>query len=65
MNDERLINLETKFSFQEALIEELQQSIHNQYLVIERLEKTVKLLTDRILNSENSELIAHEKPPHY
>lgn len=65
MNDERLINLETKFSFQEALIEELQQSIHIQYLAIERLEKTVKLLTDRILNSENSDSIAHEKPPHY
>lgn len=68
MSESRLIDLETKFSHQENAIEELQQAMHAQYLIIEKLEKSVKLLTEQIrtiAESENQIGPASEKPPHY
>ena len=67
MNDPRLIDLETKFSHHDIAIEELQQTMQAQHLAIEKLEKTLKLLTDRFkgVDKEMATAPAHEKPPHY
>lgn len=66
MSEERLINLETKFLHQELQIEELQKLVHEQYLALEKLEKSFKLLKDRMDSAgEGAEIAGHEKPPHY
>lgn len=68
MNEPRLVDLETKFSFQEASIEELQQTVHDQQMALQRLEKTLKILTDQfksIASKENEIRSGNEKPPHY
>ena len=61
--EQRLIELEVKFSHQDLLIEELRQTLHEQYLAIEKLEKNLKVLTDQIKGSED--IRGNEKPPHY
>lgn len=66
--ENRFINLETKISHQEHLLEELNQVIYRQQKQIDQLEKQVALLTQRLQEaSEDSRLIgpANEKPPHY
>lgn len=66
MNEQRLIDLETKISYQDVLVEELRETVFEQYLAIEKLEKTLKLLTDRMHQGDASPLnIVSEKPPHY
>ncbi|MBX9767521.1 MAG: SlyX family protein [Bdellovibrionales bacterium] len=66
MNEQRLIDLETKVSYQEVLVEELRQTVHEQYLAIEKLEKSLKVMTDRIRQADASTLaVVNEKPPHY
>ncbi len=65
-NEQRLIDLETKFSYQDTLIEELRQTVHDQYMTIEKLEKNVKVLMNRLEGfDENNIRTGHEKPPHY
>jgi SlyX protein len=63
INEQRLIDLETKFSHQDILIEEMRQTLHEQYLTIEKLEKNVKVLTEQLKGSED--IRPNEKPPHY
>ena len=68
MSESRLIDLETKFLHQDSAIEVLKKAVHDQYLMIEKLEKNIKLLTDqmkRISESENPIGPAAVKPPHY
>lgn len=65
MNEQRLINLEVKMSFQEIQIEELLKVVNDQYLVIEKLEKSLKEVTNKLKADENSANPTHEKPPHY
>lgn len=65
MNEQRLVDLETKFSYQDHLIEELRQTVQAQYLTIEKLEKNMKVLMSRLEAGENNIRGAHEKPPHY
>ncbi len=63
MSEQRLIDLETKFSHQDILIEEMRQTLHEQYLTIEKLEKNLKVLTDQLKATED--IRGPEKPPHY
>ncbi|MGE0632716.1 MAG: SlyX family protein [Pseudobdellovibrionaceae bacterium] len=65
MNEQRLIDLESKFSHQDLLIEELRLAVHTQYLQIEKLEKELKTLSAEAKSSDPSLITAHEKPPHY
>jgi SlyX protein len=67
MNDQYLIDLETKISHQEIAIEELKQTVFDQHNQLERLEKTLKVLTERIDSRNSGPEIgpANEKPPHY
>jgi SlyX protein len=67
MNDERLIDLEIKFAHQEMALEELQKAVYDQNAVIDRLEKTVKLLKGKLNAIERGDGAppVNEKPPHY
>lgn len=68
MNEDRLTDLETKFSHQDVAIEELQKTVHAQYLMIEKLEKSLLTITERLKKisaDENPIGPANVKPPHY
>ncbi len=66
MNEQRLIDLEIKFSHQDVLLEKLQQTVHDQYIAIEKLEKSLKAIADRLKSAtEDGSAPANEKPPHY
>lgn len=65
MSEQRLVDLEIKFSHQDSVLEELQETVHAQYLMIEKLQKQLKIVTDRLKESDMSLKTPHEKPPHY
>lgn len=68
MEEQRLIEIETKVLYQENTIEQLNQVICRQQDQIEQLEKKVDLLTKNfksILEMSEDVRSGHEKPPHY
>ena len=67
MGNEQLVDLEIKISHQEIAIEELKQTSYEQHLTIERLEKELKRLNDRLDGAISPSPIGpgNEKPPHY
>lgn len=65
MNEQRLIDLEIKLSYQEVQMEELHKVVNDQYLVIEKMDKALKDITNKLKADENSANPNHEKPPHY
>lgn len=68
MNEERIINIETKVAYQEDTIMQLNNVVCQQQKQIDQLETTCKLLIDRIkevsamADSGKPEV---EIPPHY
>jgi SlyX protein len=68
MNDERLTNLEIKFSHQDMMLEQLNKIVTSQQTTIERMEKEI-LDLKRNINQENgvqgSRSLADDRPPHY
>ena len=68
MNEDRLIEIETKIAFQENTIQDLNDAVYSQQKQIDVINKTLKLLVDQI---EDSSVISprgnlkDEKPPHY
>ncbi len=69
MNDERLINIETKITFQEDQIEELNKTIYQQQQKIERLEAICEALARQVRSlgeaGGDGKAPANERPPHY
>lgn len=68
MNEERLVNIETKIAYQEHMISELNNVIIEQQAVIDDLQKTTKALAQRFLELSDSMALTdrgNEKPPHY
>jgi SlyX protein len=68
MIEERLINIETKISFQEDLIEELNKVVYQQQQKLNQLEAVCASLARRIQSqaedgSESKPV--NERPPHY
>jgi len=66
--EERLIELEIKISHQEIALEELQQGVYEQHATIAILEKSLKLLTERIDGTTAGKPEVgpgNDKPPHY
>jgi len=69
MNQQRLIEIETKIAYQEHTIQQLNDVVCSQQKQIEHLETICKHLIDR--SKEFSEIAAKvnaggdEKPPHY
>lgn len=60
MSEERIINLEIKFSHQDDLINQLNRIVTEQQMRLERLEQEVRELREVTATSP-----AGERPPHY
>ncbi len=69
MNDERLINIEAKITFQEDQIEELNKTVYQQQQKIERLEAICEALARQVRSlaeaGGDGKGAANERPPHY
>ena len=69
MIEQRLENIETKISFQEDQIEELNKTIYLQQQKIERLEAICEALARQIRSmaeaGNDGKAPANERPPHY
>ncbi|MGC2457214.1 MAG: SlyX family protein [Gallionellaceae bacterium] len=67
MIEERLVKIETKISFQEDLIEELNKTVYQQQKKLERLEAICESLARHVesLAAATEGKPAHERPPHY
>ncbi|MBW2733211.1 MAG: SlyX family protein [Deltaproteobacteria bacterium] len=66
--EERLIDLETKAAFQEALIQELRASLDDHWLIIDRLSKEMKDMGAKLSVVEPLQLMDAKDegpPPHY
>jgi len=68
MNEERLVNIEAKITFQEDLIEELNKTVYQQQQKLDRLEAICEALAKHIQSQaegRNEGMPANERPPHY
>jgi SlyX protein len=64
--EDRVIELETKFTFQEELLGELNMIVADQQYQIEKLIKNLKTITDHLKdNSQGSGNVPNDRPPHY
>ncbi|MCH2323733.1 MAG: SlyX family protein [Pseudomonadota bacterium] len=67
--EEKLIELETKYSFQEDLLQNLNEAIVKQQRELERLGDEIKHLQNQLLDLAENSLgntgAEIEKPPHY
>lgn len=65
---ERLVELETKISYQDHTIAELNDVVTCQQQQIDQLEKNVKRLQEHLLQSTSPDIIRPDEevpPPHY
>jgi SlyX protein len=68
MIEERLENIETKISYQEDQIEELNKKVYQQQQKLDRLESICGSLARHIQSMAepgNAGMPANERPPHY
>lgn len=69
MNEARLENLESKISFQEDQIDELNKTVYMQQQKIERLEAICEALAGQMRSlaeaGNDGKSAANERPPHY
>ncbi len=68
MLEERLVKIETKITFQEDLIEELNKTVYQQQIKLGRLEAVCESLVRHIESLEEAGgegKHVNERPPHY
>lgn len=69
MNEQRLVNIESKLTFQEDQIDELNKTVYQQQLKIERLEAICEALAGQVRSlaeaGGDGKGPANERPPHY
>ncbi|MBM4207306.1 MAG: SlyX family protein [Gammaproteobacteria bacterium] len=67
MIEQRLVELEIKFSYQEDLLHTLNTIVTQQQQEIARLEQTCKLLNEHInhIQAQKKDEAAEPPPPHY
>jgi SlyX protein len=68
MIEKRLENIETKISYQEDMIEELNKTVYQQQQKLDQLEAVCKTLARHIQSMTepgNEGMPANERPPHY
>ena len=66
MDDDKLINLESKLAYQEDHIQRLNESHYAMQKQIDQLELTCQILKDKLKDVQTpNEIISDEKPPHY
>lgn len=64
--DNRITELEAKLAFQDDAIEKLNETIVNQWALIDRHTRQIAMLNERLLDAEGKVASsANEKPPHY
>ncbi|WP_319478690.1 SlyX family protein [Marispirochaeta aestuarii] len=65
--DEELLQLQTKLSYQESALADLNDTVISQQQEIDRIRKTVDLLVQRVrdLQDLGGEEMPHVPPPHY
>jgi SlyX protein len=63
---ERIDRLESRLTYQDEIIEQLNQTITAQWKQIDTLTRQVAALTERLQEAEaNAPAPANERPPHY
>ena len=66
MDEDRLIDIETKMAHQEQLLSELNDALTDQQAQISRLESLCQSLIDRLKSlGEHVDPSGDERPPHY
>ena len=68
MSDQHLIDLEIKISHQEIAIEELRETVFKQQVMIDKLEKSLEIMNDRLKGVADGGFEigpGNDKPPHY
>lgn len=66
MIEDRLTNLEIKFSHQDHLVEELNQIVSNQQQLLDKLIKEIQdLKVSAEGNAQSSRTLEDDVPPHY
>lgn len=68
MIEERLLNIETKLTFQEDLVEELNKMVYQQQKKLDRLEAMCESLVrhiESLAEERNVGMPTNERPPHY
>ena len=67
MDDDRLINIESKLAHQEHLVAALNDALTSQQAQLTKLETLCQSLLDRLKDAGagNGDSPADEKPPHY
>ncbi len=68
MSEERLENIETKISYQEDQIEELNKTVYQQQQKLDQLEEICRALARHVqalAEAGNEGKPANERPPHY
>lgn len=67
--EHRLIELESRFSFQEETIRELSQALVRQQQRIDRLEASLNVVAEQMQQGDAGDDVPHtpkdERPPHY
>ena len=66
MDEDRLIDIETKLAHQEQLLSELNDALTNQQAQISQLESLCQSLIDRLKSLvDGADQATDERPPHY
>ncbi len=68
MNEERMVDIETKITFQDNTLQELNDVIYRQQKQIDQLEAICQSLIERVkaLSEQSTSGVPEdEKPPHY
>ena len=68
MTEERLVNIESKLTFQEDLIEELNKTVYQQQQKLDQLEEICRALARQVqglAEAANENKPGYERPPHY
>ena len=65
--DQAIIDLQTKLSFQDELLEQLNHVITDQQQQISRLEVRLEALKSQVHTMQSTQVVsdANEPPPHY
>jgi len=65
--EERITRLEMKISYQDSIIEDLNQTVIAQRGELERLSAAFKILKEKLddLTEQSGEAMPFTKPPHY
>ncbi|MBA56423.1 MAG: SlyX protein [Pseudomonadales bacterium] len=65
--EEKFVDVETRMAFQDDTIQQLSDVIYRQQQQIDKLDKTVQLLVDKVqdLMQDLPGKVVDEKPPHY